>query len=331
MIDAPIGLAFAAGLVATVNPCGFAMLPAYLSYFMGLDGGGSDAADDDDGDDDAGGGTAGGVLGVGQALKVGAIVSAGFLFVFGTTGLLINAGVRSIIAWIPYVALGVGVLMVILGIAILLGFELEIGFLKAGRGASARDSKSVFMFGVTYALASLSCTLPVFLSVVVGSLASASFVSGLSTYIAYGLGMSVVLISLTLAVAMAKHGLVHRLRSMLPYVQRISAGFLIVAGAYITWFWYDDLSSDAGDQGAAAGVVERWSATLTNWIADNSGTVGLVLGGIVASAVMWSVLKYFEPADEPGGGVADEALDDAQDETQDETRDQALTEAGDRT
>jgi cytochrome c-type biogenesis protein len=330
VIDAPIGLAFAAGLVATVNPCGFAMLPAYLSYFMGLDGGGSDAADDDDDDDDgdkARGGATGGVLGLGQALKVGAIVSAGFLFVFGTTGLLINAGVRSIIAWIPYVALGVGVLMVILGIAMLLGFKLEIGFLKAGRGASARDSKSVFMFGVSYALASLSCTLPVFLSVVVGSLASASFISGLSTYIAYGIGMSVVLISLTLAVAMAKHGLVHRLRSMLPYIQRISAGFLIVAGAYITWFWYDDLSSDAGDQGAAAGVVERWSATLTNWIADNSGKVGLALGGIVAIALMWSVLKHFEPADEPGGGVADETID----EPLDETRGEALTNAGDRT
>ncbi|MFN7150094.1 MAG: cytochrome C biosynthesis protein, partial [Microthrixaceae bacterium] len=24
-------------MVATVNPCGFAMLPAYLSYFLGLE------------------------------------------------------------------------------------------------------------------------------------------------------------------------------------------------------------------------------------------------------------------------------------------------------
>lgn len=320
MIDAPIGLAFAAGLVATVNPCGFAMLPAYLSYFMGLDGAGADGADGDG--DDADGPS--GVLGLGQALKVGAIVSAGFLFVFGTTGLLINAGVRSIIDWIPYVALGVGVLMVILGIAMLLGFKLEIGFLKAGRGASARDNKSVFTFGVSYALASLSCTLPVFLSVVVGSLASASFISGLATYIAYGVGMSVVLISLTLAVAMAKHGLVRRLRSILPYVQRISAGFLIVAGAYITWFWYDDLSSDAGDQGAAAGIVERWSATLTNWMADNSGKVGLVLGGIVAIAVMSSLLKRFEPAEISG----DDTGDDTGDETGDETPDRTLADAG---
>ena len=106
MIDAPIGLAFAAGLVATLNPCGFAMLPAYLSYFMGLEGG--------DDDEESG-------AGVGQALRVGGIVSLGFLVVFGVTGLLINAGVRSIIDWIPYVALGIGVVMAWLGVAMLRG------------------------------------------------------------------------------------------------------------------------------------------------------------------------------------------------------------------
>jgi cytochrome c-type biogenesis protein len=283
MINAPVGIAFAAGLVATVNPCGFAMLPAYLSYFMGLD-------EDDD--------QKSGTPGIGQALKVGAIVSTGFLVVFGTTGILINAGVRSIIDWIPFVALGVGVLMMILGIAMLRGFEVNIGFLKAGRGATTRDNNSMFTFGITYALASLSCTLPVFLSVVVGSLASASFVSGLATYVAYAAGMSVVLISLTIAVAMAKHGLVRRLRSMLPYVQRVSAGFLVVAGAYVTWFWIDDLSSDAGEQSQAVGVVDRWSATLTNLIGDNSELVGLVLGGVVAIALLSLLLKRFEPVDD---------------------------------
>ena len=28
---------FAAGLVAAFNPCGFAMLPTYLTYFLGLE------------------------------------------------------------------------------------------------------------------------------------------------------------------------------------------------------------------------------------------------------------------------------------------------------
>ncbi len=292
MIDAPIGLAFAAGLVATVNPCGFAMLPAYLSYFMGLEG----AEEDEENN-----------AGVLQALKVGGIVSLGFLVVFGTTGLLINAGVRSIIDWIPYVALGVGVVMVLLGIAMFRGYQLSIGFLKVQGGTGSRDKKSVFTFGISYALASLSCTLPVFLSVVVGSIASANFISGFLTYIAYGLGMSVLLMALTLAVAFAKQGLVTRLRSMLAHVQRVSAVFLIVAGVYITWFWADDLTSDAGDQGEAAGFVEGWSASLTNWIGDRSGSIGLLLGGLIAIAFLSSLLKRFEPAElaSPNSGSPD--------------------------
>ena len=37
VIDAPLAIAFGAGMLATVNPCGFAMLPAYLGYFLGLE------------------------------------------------------------------------------------------------------------------------------------------------------------------------------------------------------------------------------------------------------------------------------------------------------
>ncbi len=43
VFSGPFALALTAGMAATVNPCGFALLPAYLSAFIGLD------------DDDAGG------------------------------------------------------------------------------------------------------------------------------------------------------------------------------------------------------------------------------------------------------------------------------------
>ena len=35
VIDGLFAYAFTTGMLATVNPCGFAMLPAYLSYFLG--------------------------------------------------------------------------------------------------------------------------------------------------------------------------------------------------------------------------------------------------------------------------------------------------------
>ena len=124
------------------------------------------------------------------------------------------------------------------------------------------------------------------------------------TYVAYGLGMSVLLIAITLALAFAKQGLVRRLRSVLHHVQRVSAGFLVVAGLYIVWFWADDLSSDAGEQGAAAGVVERWSASLTNWIGARSGSIGLFLGGLVLIALVSTLMKRLEPSEATGSSAA---------------------------
>jgi cytochrome c-type biogenesis protein len=276
--NAPLGLAFAAGLVATINPCGFAMLPAYLSFFLGLEEPGSDRR-----------------AGVAATLRVGGIVSLGFFAVFGITGLLVNAGARAIIDWIPYLALGVGAVMVALGVAMWRGYELNVGFFKVQGGTAGRDTRSVLTFGASYAVASLSCTLPVFLSVVVGSIASASFFGGFLTYIAYGAGMSALLMGVTLAVALAKQGVIGRLKSMLRHVQRVSAAFLVIAGVYIVWFWIDDLSSDAGDQGSAAGLVDGWSASLTNWVQANSATVGLVLGGTVALVALQVMLKRLEP------------------------------------
>ena len=69
MIDAPLAYAFGVGMVATVNPCGFAMLPAYLSFFLGLEGAGDDARTN--------------VL---RALLIGATITAGFVAVFGVLG-----------------------------------------------------------------------------------------------------------------------------------------------------------------------------------------------------------------------------------------------------
>jgi hypothetical protein len=228
--------------------------------------------------------------------------------VFGVTGLAINAGARAIIDWIPYLALAVGVAMVALGVAMFSGYQMSIGFLKVQGGTAGRDNRSLFSFGVSYAVASLSCTLPVFLSVVVGSISSTDFVSGFLTYIAYGAGMSALLMSVTLAVGFAKKGLVGRLRSMLAHVHRVSAGLLIVAGVYITWFWIDDLSSDAGDQRDAATLVEGWSASLTNWVQAHSGSVGLVLGGSVGIALLAAQLERLEPESEaePPAGPATE-------------------------
>jgi cytochrome c-type biogenesis protein len=275
-MEIPFAFAFTAGLVATLNPCGFAMLPAYLSYFMGLD----EAAD----------GPA--VRRGTPALKVGGVVSAGFLLVFGLAGILITAGVQAVVDALPWVALLVGVGVIVLGLLLLAGRDLLVALPKVSHAPTGRGMRGVFWFGVSYAVASLSCTLPVFLVVVAGTIPQLGFVAGVATFLVYGAGMSALLLLVTLALAFGKHALVARLRRGSAAVGRIAGGILVLAGGYIVFFWAATLGGDGLEQPAAIQWVERLSARAVNVTADLAVLIGMlaataVLVVVVAGRVSW--------------------------------------------
>ena len=75
-------------------------------------------------------------------------------------------------------------------------------------GTAARRSgpTGYAAFGVAYTLASLRCTLPVFLTVVGSALVLHGFAAGLLEFALYGLRMGVVMAALTLAVALLRRG-----------------------------------------------------------------------------------------------------------------------------
>ena len=101
MIDAPIAFAFTAGMVATVNPCGFAMLPAYLSYFLGLEGRDEAAA----------------TVSLVRALVVGAVVSAGFLVLFGVAGALFSWTSFGVYEVSPWLTVAIGAVLTVAGVS----------------------------------------------------------------------------------------------------------------------------------------------------------------------------------------------------------------------
>lgn len=274
-MTAALTLAFSAGMVATLNPCGFAMLPAYLSYFMGLS--------EEDGK------STGGALR--SALLVGAVVSAGFLLIFGLAGIVITAGFRTVIDWIPWLALTIGVAVTILGIAMLRGYEMTIGLPKAKRAGKGRGLGNVFGFGVSYAVASLSCTLPVFLTVVATQLTQRSFAGGLLIFLAYGVGMSIVLLGITVVMALGKQSLVTKLRASARYINRVSGAILVLAGAFIVWFWGTEIASGASALGdsSAFRFVEDLSQRALNLVADYTALIAGIFATLIggAAVVAW--------------------------------------------
>ncbi|MEE8362719.1 MAG: cytochrome c biogenesis protein CcdA [Dehalococcoidia bacterium] len=222
----PLGFAFAAGMVATVNPCGFVMLPAYLGLYVGADDGGPAAP------------VHSRLL---NALRVSAAVGLGFALLFGTVGFALAEGARSIVQWFPWIGLGVGVLVGLLGGYILGGGKLYSSFASsaASRIGDPRDSsmRGYFLFGISYAIASLSCTLPIFLALVTSSLATGGVLYATAQFLAYAVGMTFVITVLTVSIAVFRGALVGRLRNLLRYTQPVSAVLLLAAGAYIVFYW----------------------------------------------------------------------------------------------
>jgi len=223
MDTALILYAFTAGMVATVNPCGFAMLPAYISYYLATGEGNPDPT-----------GTLPRLL---RALLVGGTLTAGFLVLFILAGTLISLGARALVSAMPWIGLLIGAGLVLLGGWLLLGRHLALPGLPQLQVHRERSLRSIFLFGVAYGLASLSCTLPVFLVVVGSTFIRQGVGAGLVRFLAYGLGMGAVLMALTLSLALFEGVLVGYLRRLMPYVERAGAVLLLGAGAYIIYYW----------------------------------------------------------------------------------------------
>lgn len=232
MSDALLLLAFSAGSVAAFNPCGFALLPAYLSVLVV----GPDPA-----------AVAGRGGGVARALRFGVGMSLGFVAVFGAAGLLIAPAVVAFERYLPAVTLAIGVALVLAGAWALSGRRLGVSVPLLG-AAPGRSLVSQVGYGVTFALASLSCTLAPFLAVTTAAIAVASVTGALAAFAAYALGMGAVVTLLALAAVLFRGSLAtSRLRGLTRHTGRIAGALLVVTGAYVTWYGVVEVRVLGGD------------------------------------------------------------------------------------
>ncbi len=272
MSELPLLFAFTAGLLATVNPCGFAMLPAYLSFFLGLDTGDGETAPRR---------SAGAAAGV--ALGVGGLTAAGFVVVFGGVGALLALGIEWIVPAMPWIAVAVGVGVVGLGAWLLAGRTLPVPARSAGTGRAG--AQGAFAFGVSYALASLSCTLPVLLTVIAAASAQPALGGRFAVVGAYLAGMTGLLLAVTVALGLGKASLVHRLRALTPVLQRVAGGVLVLAGLWVIAYWAVILATGLPAEEVA--LVDRSAAVVTDALARRPLTAGgLALAVVAAGALL---------------------------------------------
>jgi cytochrome c-type biogenesis protein len=216
------GFALVAGALATVNPCGFVMLPALVAVQLQGTGGGTE--------------TIGRVALIARGVGFGLRATLGFVVVFGAIGAVVAVGARSLVRAFPYGGLAVGAILLAIGLWSLLG-RRPLPLPGLGARPFGRAPLGAVAFGAAYAVASLSCTLPVFLAVVGGTLFAEGVAAAVVPFVGYAVGMGSVLLAVTLATALSAGALVRALRAAMPYVERLGALLLTGIGAYLVLYW----------------------------------------------------------------------------------------------
>jgi cytochrome c-type biogenesis protein len=285
-----MGLSFLRGMVATVNPCGFILLPTYLMYFLGMQGQlpGSQRAT------------------VRRALLVSASLSAGFMAVFVSVGLVTYHFTNWINQNAKYATVVIGVGLIVLGVAMLLGYKLPINTPRLDAGGRTQGIGSMFVFGIAYAVASIGCTIGLFLPTLFAVRAE-GIGSSIARVAAYGLGMGLLVTALTVALAVANTTLLKVLRGGMQYVQTIAAVFVVLSGLYLVYyFWVVDVNESIDP---ITSRVERFQLWVLSQLSDNWEAAAVVMAGVVVAAVVFVMWRRSEPP-APAGEPAFDAVTD---------------------
>lgn len=275
--SAPSGLTlycFSVGLVAAVNPCGFPMLPAYLTLSS------SDEA------------TTPLPVRIVRALGSGAAVTLGFVVVFTLIGVLAKAGASVAFGWLPWVMVPIGVACFAIGLWTVVGRALKLPVPSRRLFAGRRRGVALFGFGVTYAVASLACAFPLFLGPVVGSFAQRGVLAGLLDGLAYALGMGLVICAVSLAGVGAQQLRLRSLRRAQPVLQRIAGAVLCLIGGYLVLYWVNDLVSPTHTP-RLVNAVEGIQTTVQSWLSASPRLTGAVIGAIVLVALLAAGARIF--------------------------------------
>ena len=277
-LDGRLAISFTAGLLAAINPCGFVLLPTYLVYFLGMENlrPGAERAS---------------VL---RALKVSIAVSAGFMTIFVVIGAATKLSTNWLVEKAQWLSLAIGVGLVALGIAMLFGYRLPFTTPKLDVGERDRSVRSMYVFGIAYAVASMGCTIPTFTGVVLGSFSTNGLATGIAAIALYGIGMALIVTGLTVTLAFANTALLKVLRRGMAWFEQFAGVLLILTGMYLCWYWYSFITD--ATEGPVLAKATSWNERLANFVQNHQTPVvwiGVIV--IVAAVVTALTMQRNEP------------------------------------
>jgi cytochrome c biogenesis protein CcdA len=268
-LEGDFAYSFILGVLAAVNPCGFILLPTYLLYYLGTELNRESESP---------------ATTLRRGLTVGVAVSSGFIGLFLIVGIISRAFTTVIRDNAKYAALIIGIGLIAMGIAMFRGWKPPVAQPNMAM-KKQRTWRNMFVFGIAYAVASIGCTIGLLISVILGSVGRHGFVSGVLSIALYGLGMGLLVTSLTVALAFARFGLVSNLKKSFPFFDKLSAVAVVITGLYLTWYWFGAITNRGSD-----GVVGRVEELQTNVATFLQNTGAYLLAAIFITVIAAAVI-----------------------------------------
>jgi cytochrome c-type biogenesis protein len=216
-------------------------------------------------------------------------LSAAFSAVLVIAGVVLAAGPRSLVDVVPWLAIVVGVGLVVVGAAMLAGHHLSVpAFSRLRPTSQDRNGYArVASFGIGYAIASLSCTLAVVLAVARQATATANPIQFLDLFAAFAADATSALLALSISVALAKGIVARVMRRLAPLMNTLTAILLAASGVYPVAYWLPAVLDDGGQQGRPiTGTFDGVSSTVANFLAAHTGAFAIGLGLAVLAALI---------------------------------------------
>lgn len=207
------------GVLAFLAPCAVALLPGYIVAFISRNSQRNPNS----------------VRRLYRGLKLALLSILGILAVYVIAGILIILAAQVLKDYMMWITIGMGGVLIVLGIFMLMGKDISFS-INMNNPTRRTEAVEAFIFGVAYAIGALGCLFPLFLVVATQAMAAPTVWLGASYIGAYFVGISGMMIATILLSTFAKDLLMKYLRKILPYMERITGGLLILAGLYVIYY-----------------------------------------------------------------------------------------------
>ena len=204
-------LIFSAGVLTFFSPCAAGLFPAYLGYLIGLRSKGA----------------------ISSGLLAGLLAGLGSSITFLILGFLSSIFISEIMNVWSILEPILGGALILFGILLISPIEFTLPFKLPSPRAGGSFFFGSILYGVLYALASLSCSFPVFMLVVFTSAGESGLAGILLSFSIYSLGLILPMMAVSFLTVYSRNLIGRIFKNIFPWLEKVSGILLIIAGIYL--------------------------------------------------------------------------------------------------